>query len=302
MGGLGRHYSTTAGTQVQGHSLVLGCYTLLGRRCPLAPQLYRQQRVCAAEGIPFQSKVALMTTCIRIFRPVPGTVTHVLLDSWYSAKSIWRAARDRGFRITTGLKSNRSLRVPDPTSPTGWCWQRLPDYAAGLGPADWTLRDWPCQGAGEPRQVYVHVVTTRVRTLYTCQVVLARTCLDGPVSAVRYWASSDLTADPTALLGHIAARWAIEVLFSDTKDLLGLDQYQVMSATAILRFWTLVLAAYAFLDEERDRGQQQAPAHLTIGDARRTVQRLHRHHLLIWIAQQCPAGAVPDHLFTHLAA
>jgi hypothetical protein len=192
--------------------------------------------------------------------------------------------------------------VPDPTSPKGWCWQRLPDYAAGVQPTDWTLRDWPCQGDGAPRQVYVHVVTTQVRTLYKCQVVLARTSLDGPLSAVRYWASSDLAADPAALLGHIAARWAIEVLFSDPKDLLGLDQYQVMSTTAILRFWTLVLAAYAFLDEERARLQQHRAEHVTIGDTRREVQRLHRHHLLTWIAQQCHAGALPDDLYAQLAA
>jgi DDE superfamily endonuclease len=82
MGGLGRQYSSTAGTPVRGHSLVLGCYTLLGRRCPLAPQLYRQQAVCAAAGVPFQSKVALLAACIRTCRPVPGTRTPVLLDSW----------------------------------------------------------------------------------------------------------------------------------------------------------------------------------------------------------------------------
>jgi hypothetical protein len=55
---------------------------------------------------------------------------------------------------------------------------------------------------------------------------------------------------------------------------------QLMSATAILRFWTLVLAAYTFLDEERDRLHNQEQHPVTIGDARREVQRLHRWHLL----------------------
>ena len=45
----------------------------------------------------------------------------------------------------------------------------------------------------------------------------------------------------------------MEVLFGDGKELLGLDQYQVMSAEAIVRFWTLAWAAYCFLDEERAR-------------------------------------------------
>ena len=60
VGGLGRHYSTTAGKRVVGHSLVQGLYVLCGRRCPLPPQLYRQQAVCAAEGVPFRSKVVII--------------------------------------------------------------------------------------------------------------------------------------------------------------------------------------------------------------------------------------------------
>jgi hypothetical protein len=94
------------------------------RRCPLAPQLYRQQRVCEAEGVPFASKIDLMEAIIRTFEPVAGSMTHVLLDTWYSAKRHGLAARERGFHITSGLKSNRWLRVEDPTAPQGWRWQK----------------------------------------------------------------------------------------------------------------------------------------------------------------------------------
>ena len=57
MEGLGLHHSTTQDKRVRGHSLVESLYVLLGRRCPLAPQLYRQQAVCTAEGVPFASKI-----------------------------------------------------------------------------------------------------------------------------------------------------------------------------------------------------------------------------------------------------
>ncbi len=55
MEGLGYHYSTTMGATVRGHSLVLSLYVLLGRRCPLTPQLYRQKKTCEAEGVAFRS-------------------------------------------------------------------------------------------------------------------------------------------------------------------------------------------------------------------------------------------------------
>jgi len=247
MEGLGRPHSSSEGKRVVGHSLVQGLYVLLGRRCPLAPQLYRQQRVCEKEGVVFQSKMALMLERIRTFEPVPGTQTHVLLDSWYMAKVIWQAARARGFLITGGLKCNRSLRVEDDSAPQGWRGPQLSDYTAELKAEDYVRCTWPNQGTQQ--LVYVHVVTTRVKKLYRCQVVIARESLDAPLSQASYWASSDLEADVETLLIHITSRWDVEVFFGDGKELLGLDQYQLMNATAILRFLTLELAAYTFLDE-----------------------------------------------------
>ncbi len=304
MEGVGHHYSSTANARVRGHSLVQGLYVLLGRRCPLAPHLYQQKSVCAARGVPFQSKIDLMEEYIRTFAPVTGTRTHVLLDSWYGAKRLWKAARDRGFLITTGLKANRSLRVPDADAEQGWRWQPFVEYAAGLTADDFTLMEWPRQGDNpdEPRQVYVHAVQTRVRSLYRCQLVIARPALDAPASATRYWASSDLDADVTTLLGHIAARWDVEVFFSDTKDLLGLDQYQLMTTTAIVHFWTLVLAAYTLLEEERARLAQEQQRHVTVGEARRALQHLHYRHLLGWIEQELPAGVAADTLYDPLVA
>ena len=81
----------------------------------------------------------------------------------------------------------------------------------------------------------------------------------------------------------IAARWDIEVLFADTKELLGLDQYQLMSAKAIRRFWTLVMVAYCFLDEERVRLQREQHRHTTIGDAWRHTQKIHWCHFIDWV-------------------
>ncbi len=301
MAGLGKHYSTTAGTQVVGHSLVQGLYVVQGRHCPLEPQLYRQQAVCATEQVPFQSKIDLMDTLIDTFQPLLGTRTHVLLDSWYAAKRLWQTARGRGFQISTGLKSNRMLRVADPDAPNGWRWAGLTEYAAGLTDAAYQRVTWPSQDA-EPRQVWVHVVQTRVKKLYRCQVILVKETLDAPVKQVRYFASSDLAADVPTLVGHLAARWAVEVLFADGKELLGLDQYQVMSAEAIVRFWTLAWAAYAFLDEERARLRQDWQCHVTLGEARREAQRMHWRHLITWMHQQFEAGAVPQTVFERLAA
>lgn len=211
---------------------------------------------------------------------------------------MWRTARQQDFLITTGLKSNRWLRIPDESAPQGWVWQKLSDYLASLTKQDFVQTCWP-RGA---KPVYVHIVTTSVRKLYRCQIVIVRHSLDAPLSQARYWASSDLEATTETLLTHISARWDIEVLFGDGKEELGLDHYQLMSASAILRFWTLALLAYVFLEEEQQRLQTLWQRPVTIGEARREIQRRHRRRLLEWLHHQFLSGTQPEALFDVFAA
>ena len=129
-----------------------------------------------------------------------------------------------------------------------------------------------------------------------------RRSLDAPLSQARYWASSDLAASPQGLLSHIAMRWDIEVLFGDSKEELGLDHYQLMSARAIVRFWTLAMLAYVFLEEERTRLQARWQRPVTIGEARREIQRRHRRKVLDWLHEQFQSGVQPDSLYELFAA
>ena len=135
-----------------------------------------------------------------------------------------------------------------------------------------------------------------------CQVLLGKERRDAAAKEVRFFASSDLQADVQTLVAHVAARWAIEVLFADGKELLGLDQYQVMSAAAIVRFWTLAWAAFCFLEEERARLREERQRHVTLGEARREVQRRQWQQVLTSLYQEIVAGAAPQTLIDRLAA
>lgn len=211
---------------------------------------------------------------------LPGAQTHVLLDSWYTAKKLWKTARERGFLITSGLRCNRQLRIDDPETEKGWRWQRVDEYAKQLTETDFTKVNWP-ELSGD-REVNVHVVSSRIKKLYRCQVIFVREKLDGKT---KYWASSDLEADIERLIAHIAQRWDVEVLFADVKELFGIDQYQLMSVKAIRRFWVMVMVAYCFLEQERARLQQGRSGRITIGDAWRDIQRVHWCRLIDWLYQ-----------------
>lgn len=80
-------------------------------------------------------------------------------------------------------RSNRSLRMDDPDSQKEWRWMQLSNYGRQLTTADFTLVDWP---RGD-RQVYFHVIDTRIRKLYRCQLICIRQKLDGKT---KFWVSS----------------------------------------------------------------------------------------------------------------
>lgn len=246
MHGWGTHHATTSDQRIRGQSVVQGRAVLLDRRCPLAPHRSRQEKVCQAEEGTFHRTIERMETLIRECEPVAGTRTPILLDRWDSATCLWHAARERDVLITTGLTSHRWLRVPDATVANGWRWQQVSEDAAGVRAQDGDLLPWP---RGGPK-VSVHVVQTSGRTLARCQVGLVRHDLTAPLTQTRSWASRDLEAHAEGLLTQIAARWDIEVCFGESNEELGLDHSHVMSASALLRLWTLALLASVFREEE----------------------------------------------------
>jgi hypothetical protein len=282
---------------VTGHCLFTSLYVLLGRRCPLAPRLYRQKAVCEREGVPFQSKVDLAVAEIEAFAPVPDTHTHVLIDRWYHCHRVRRAAERRGWDVSGGLKSNRLIRIRTPAG--SWQWVRLSDYAAGLTDEDWTEAIWPSQAGGHT--VYVHAVRTWVRKLGPTLVLITRESLSQPLDQARYWGSTLLDADAQTVIHILAVRWDMETLFEDYKDLLGSDHYQVMSATAIVRFWTLVSCLAYFLDKQRASLQAERPEeHITWGDVRRAIQAEHQRNLLVWLEDQFRSGITAGQLCARL--
>jgi hypothetical protein len=75
----------------------------------------------------------------------------------------------------------------------------------------------------------------------------------------------------------------------------GVGPFPWMSAQARVRFRALAMLADAFLQKEQHARLQvtwQRP--VTYGDARREIQRRHRHRLLCWLHEQFLSGIHPD--------
>jgi len=294
MGGLGGHYSNTEQKVVSGHCLFTGLYSLLGHRTPLKARMYCQEAVCRKENIPFQSKIVMAVEEIRQFEPVAGTQTHVLIDSWYHCKQVRRAAHQRGWDVSGGLKSNRVMRLKQSDGSREWV--KLSAYAAGLTREAWLEVTWPSAEGGQ--KVYAHLVSTWIRKLGPTLLLITCHDLDAPLKSVRYWGSTIMDLDAQGMVDILAIRWEVETFFEYQKDLLGSDHYQVMTRQGVLRFWTLTACLQCFLEELRS---QQPGSLLTCGDVRRRLQQEHRRNLLVWLEARFIEGQSIELICSQLA-
>jgi hypothetical protein len=291
MGGLGRHYSNTEQRTVSGHCLFTGMYVLLGQRCPLPAQMYRQKSVCQQEGVPFQSKIQMAVSQMEQFEPAAGTNTHVLIDSWYHCRQVRKAAHRRNWDVSGGVKSNRFMRLTDPDGSQQWL--KLSEYAAQLSRENWQEVTWPSDQGGQT--LYAHRIVTWVRKLGPTLLLITCHNLDEPLKSIRYWGSTVLDLDAQTLVDILAIRWQVETFFEYDKDLLGSDHYQIMSAEGILRFWTLTACLLSFLEEQR------GTSHQTCGDARRIIQAEHRTNLLCLLESLFRSGYSVEQIRIQLA-
>lgn len=298
MSGLGWHYSSTDQRSMPGHSLFEGVYVVEGRQYPLSPQLYRQKSVCVREGVPFQSKVDLAEKVIREFEPLPDTSTHVLIDSWYVNKRIWKAVRVRKWHLTGGLKKNHKLRITNANDEQAWL--RVDEYAATLPKEAFQPVVWPNQEGGQT--VYAYLIRTKVKKLGACQVLIVKTSPNDAGEKARFYVTTRLANPLEQVVQAMALRWTVETLFADFKELMGSDQYQLHSAEAIIRFWALGLCLYQFLDSLRHRLKQIYFKDFTLGETLAWVRERNELLKITWVCRQASAGASPQSIQAYLTA
>jgi hypothetical protein len=68
------------------------------------------------------------------------------VDSWYHCKQVRKAAQQRGWDFSGGLKSNRVMRLIAEDGQREWL--KLADYAARLTRDDWQEVVWSGEAGG----------------------------------------------------------------------------------------------------------------------------------------------------------
>jgi hypothetical protein len=231
----------TTEAYIQGHQYV--CAILVCREyvIPWGIRLSVKQAHCPALGLPFRKTTALAAQLIQECKAPTGVKVMVLFDAYSLCATVVKACREQGFHVASTLKSNRSLFK------VGWklkagrygrnLFRRRRTDPLDLSKPDGQVRS-RCVDAGwlqVSKRGPLHVVFSRKGTAHTILGLVT----DAP------------TLSAADLIRTYEKRWAIEQWLKDTKQLLGLGQYQNRSYWAAVTHLHLVCFAYALLTHLR---------------------------------------------------
>jgi SRSO17 transposase len=223
----------------QGHT-ILGC-ALLFRNVviPYAVRLWvpksfaQQTQRRSYEGEPI-AYCKLTDMAAAIIRDLPLAKGTVLFDAYYLCPTVTRACGAKGYRYVGVAKKNRNF-FPDGRDRDK---RKLNKYGAGV------LKRDARRTSVEGKSYRLAERVGRLSKLGRVKLVFSRRAHEKSwicmaTNATRWGAKR--------VLSHYLNRWPIEVLFKESKQYLGLGDYQVLRYRGIERYLCLVLIAHLLL-------------------------------------------------------
>lgn len=252
MDGVGKMKDPVTGAYIRGHQYVQAILYVNGYTIPFGIRLYVPKDQCEQVGVLFQKTTQLATELIRAFQAPEGIHVKVLFDSYYLCKNVVKACREKGYRFVSTLKGNRNLFKNGRKLKAG-------KYGKNYYRRHTKQHLSVQKEQGQATYSYVDAGTFDVSDLGSLHVVFSKRGKEKQILGI---VTDDETLTPEQIIQIYGYRWTIEVFFKDTKQLLGLGQYQNVSYKAAVTHLHLVCFAYALLTHLRiqsdsEKGKQK---------------------------------------------
>jgi IS4 transposase len=220
---------------------------------------------------------------IQAYESPTDEQVYVLVDSWYTSKKLVDACKKKGFKLIGAFRMNRKFYPKGKHKKTGI---KVSEFASdGVSESD------------------LHSVTVNGRSYDTYRY-------EGRLSDIKHvklllsWdkgkavgvpslciLSTDCSLDFVTIQEYYDVRWNIETGYRYFKDLLGFDQYQLLSDKGIERFWAIQFLTYNILEVQRI--EWSTPSNpLTIGDVVRRIRQEHLGQLIMFVYEQALAKSI----------
>lgn len=238
MQGVGWIYDPVSGRNVRGHQYVTAVIEFRGQVIPFGIRLYVKKEQCRDVGVEFKKTTQLAADLVRAFDPPEGLEVLVEFDSYYLCPVVVQACRERGFHFISTLKSNRNLFKNGRKLKAGKYGKNL--FRGKKRKKTFSLP----KGKKTTRYEYIDCGWLKVGKLGEVHLVYSRRPGDKNILPI---VTDEPNLSATDTMRAYSARWSIEVFFKDTKQLLGLGQYQNGTYSAAVTHLHLVCFAYALL-------------------------------------------------------
>lgn len=272
MEGLDNHFSHSDGKTIWSHCVVTAHVVSENNSFAWDFRSYFRESFCQEEGISFKSKNDLAIELIDSYPVSDDEQVYVLVDSWYTSKKLIESCYQKGFHLIGGLRTNRKIY------PTG-VGIKLSDFASTyLEPTDLhpvtvdghTYKVYTYEGNLSDTE-YAKVLLSWENKFDSNKKPFCLLCTDSSLNLV-------------TILSYYNVRWNIETGYRYFKELLGFDEYQLLSRKGIERFWSIEFLTYNYLEYQRQEWQQELP--LTIGDVVRRIRKDHLGQLVVYAYEQ----------------
>jgi SRSO17 transposase len=269
-----------SGKTIRGHQFVTATVCFCGYTIPFGIRLYIKKEDSRALGRPFKKTTELAAELIREFEAPQGVHVRVLFDSYYLCPVVVKECRKKGFRFVSTLKSNRNLFKNGRKHKTG-------KYGKN------TFHNHPkktvCiqKSTGSVKYTYVDAGWMDVGKIGKLYVVFSRKKADPKILGL---VTDDPKLSACQIIQTYDDRWSIEVFFKDTKQLLGLGQYQNVSVEAAVTHLHLVCFAYALLTHiaitgEGAKGKRKPVAQMSTAELQNELRRIVWDDLTVYLKQ-----------------
>ncbi|WP_081954154.1 IS701 family transposase [Paenibacillus sp. FSL R5-0345] len=216
---------------------------------------YYQKEYCEAQRMRFSSKNDLALEMIEAFPAEDDALVYVLMDSWYTSEKVINACNRKGFHVIAAVKTNRLI------CPAGIPIQ-ISDFATQhIHKTD--LHSVTVEGQG---MYWVYPYEGSVSEIENVKLLLSwkddYTDLSKPQVCLL---CTDQSLDLVTIQRYYHVRWNIETGNRYFKELLGFDQYQLLSFIGIQRFWAIQFLTQNYLEFQRQEWMRDKSS-MTLGD------------------------------------
>jgi hypothetical protein len=257
------------GKNIRGHQFVTAIIRFRGHTIPFGIRLYVKKEDCRSLGCDFKKTTQLAAELISEFNPPEGVTVRVLFDSYYLCPVVVKACRKKVFHFACVLKNNRNLFKSGRKLKTG-------KYGKSMfgkhKKATFSIR----KSNGNVKYTYTDAGWLNVSGLGKLHVIFSRKKADPRILGL---VTDDPKLSACQIIRTYDDRWSIEVFFKDTKQLLGLGQYQNVSLEAAVTHLHLVCFAYALLTHvaiqcEGAQGKRKSVANMSTTELQNEVRRM----------------------------